>query len=93
MWGCYLGFFAGGQRFQQRPNLMEYIPRVRCLKRKTKHSLGSKLGTLLRILRYQLHQPAGIDTGLTGKSDVDLITLAIHLGHSRPLALLSATAR
>src|SRR5271154_1263424 len=86
VWDRHLGDLFCRQLFQQSPYLIQHIPRLRCLERKTKHSLGRELRTLLGVLRHHLHQAAGIDAGLASEADVDLVAFAIHLGYPGPLA-------
>src|ERR1700761_9576878 len=57
------------------------------MKRKTKHTLGRELRTLLRVLSHQLHQPAGIHIGLTREANMDLVALAVHLRYTDALTL------
>src|SRR6202034_759706 len=73
----YLGFFACGQRLQQSPYLIQNITRLCCLEGKTQYSLGRELCPFLGILRYQFHQAPGINIGLAGEADMNLVALAI----------------
>src|ERR1700722_20230683 len=79
--GGHFRLFVRRQGFQQSPYLIQYLSRLRGLKRKAKNSLGCKLRAFLGILRDQLHQPARVNIGLAGKAYVELIALAIYLRH------------
>ena len=78
--GGHLSDFVCRELFQQSPDLVQYIPRVCCLERKTKHPLGRELRSPFGVLRDHLHQTARVDVGLAGEADVDLVAFAIPPG-------------